>query len=408
MTRFPNSLPTSNPSSMSSPFNRVTVRVSFVVTALLLVGCGGSSDSGKKASDSVATKTDSVALALGSADIAVATRADIGSGIGLSGPLQPRDEVILRAQVNGTLAGLRVNRGSVVADGQRLATVRAAGVVSGAAGAKAGVAAAEANLAVARKQREAARTLFAAGAISDIERQSAEAQYEAAAAQLAAARAQSTSADEAAGYTSINAPFRGVVSKRWRQDGESVKPGDEVLTVVDSRVLELAGQIGVADAARVRVGQQVSFALDAFPGEQFNGRVARIDPVADAGTRQVGVYVELNNAKGRIVGGQYARGRLEIGSSSAVVVPLSAVQRAAADSANAYVFVIANNLIVKRAVTLGARDDLTGMIAVTSGIAVGDQLIRNPTGAIADGLKVRMLAADQVVPTTSTPAKPKE
>lgn len=51
-------------------------------------------------------------------------------------------------------------------EGQRLAVINAAGVVSGAAGAEANVAAADANLAVARKQREAARTLFAAGAMS--------------------------------------------------------------------------------------------------------------------------------------------------------------------------------------------------------------------------------------------------
>src|SRR5690606_5388793 len=178
-----------------------------------------------------------------------------GDAIVLSGPLQPKEVVALRARVGGTITGLRVDRGSPVRGGERLATIRAAGIVSQAAGAKASVAAAEANLALAKQRLEAARSLFAAGAMSAIERQSAEAVHEAAVAQLAAAKAQETSASEAADYTSVVSPIDGVVSSRTRRDGESVSPNDEILTVVSGRTLDLAGQIGVDDAARVRAGQ---------------------------------------------------------------------------------------------------------------------------------------------------------
>ncbi|MCC6242746.1 MAG: efflux RND transporter periplasmic adaptor subunit [Gemmatimonadaceae bacterium] len=390
--------------------SRLFVRTSAVVATLTLVACGGDSKTAAATTDSAST-----ALVIGAADIVAAQQANIGSGITLSGPLQPRDAVVLRAQVNGTITGLRVNRGSAVSNGQRLATLRAAGVVSVAAGARAGVAAAEANLALARKQLEAARTLNKAGAMSELDKQSAEAQYESAVAQVAAAKAQSTGADEAAGFTAINAPFRGVVSKRWRQDGESVKSGDEVLTVVDSRVLELSGQIGVADAGRIRTGQQVAFVLDAFPGETFKGRVARTDPVADEGTRQVGVYVELDNSKGRIVGGQYARGRVELGASSAVVIPATAVQGASANGTGGHVFILANDQLTKRDVSIGNRDELTGMVAVLSGVQVGDRVLRAPTAAIINGTRVRLANADQPAATTSpspdssaTPPKAKE
>lgn len=378
-------------------------------TLLTITGCGraagdrdatdGDSTTRNRAVRDSAVRDSAATLTLGIADLAVAARADIGDGITISGPLEPRDAVVLRAQVGGTLSALRVNRGSPVREGQRLAVINAAGVVSGAAGAKANVAAADANLAVARKQREAARTLFAAGAMSELDRQSAEAQYESAVAQAAAARAQSVSADEAAGYTAIVSPLRGVVSKRWRQDGESVKPGDEVLTVVDSRVLELAGQIGVADAARVRVGQSVAFTLDAFANDSFTGRVARIDPVADAGTRQVGVYIDLPNAGGHIVGGQFARGRIAMGASSAIVIPATALLRVATDSGSTFVYVVSNERIVKRTVVVGARDDLTGLVAIRTGLESGEQVVRTPTSAIVEGARVRFLNTDRPAST---------
>ncbi|MDF1504223.1 efflux RND transporter periplasmic adaptor subunit, partial [Roseisolibacter sp. H3M3-2] len=326
----PMSIPTTRRPTLSSRAGAALLAAATLAAA----GSAGSSDAREPAKPPAAAPPARGPL-LDAQGVAEVREALIGSAVTLGGPLQPKETVTLREQVPGTIADLRADRGTRVRRGQRTATIRAAGVVSQAAGARAGVAAAQANVTVAQKQMEAARELHGAGAMTQIERQSAEASHEAAVAQLAAARAQATSAGEAAGFTAVTAPLDGVVSARQRQEGEAVNPGDELLTVVDGRVLELSGQIGVADAARVKVGQPVTFALDAFPGEEFRGRVARVDPVADAGTRQVGVYVELANASGRIIGGQYARGRIALGAARALVVPATAVRSAAADGAGA-------------------------------------------------------------------------
>lgn len=372
----------------------------------LLAACGGSSSSQHGDADSGRATADAP-LTLTSQDVIAAATVSISEAVTVSGPLEPRDVVIVRSQLPGTIGELRVDRGTPVRAGQRLATIRAVGVLSQSASAKAGVAAADANVAVARKQLEAARILNAAGAMSDIERQSAEAAFESAQAQLAAARAQSAAASEAAGYSVVLAPIDGVVSARRVDDGESIKSGDEMLTIVDSRTLELAGQIGVADAARVRVGQEVAFALDAFPSESFTGRIMRIAPVADAGTRQVGVFVELRNTTRRIVGGQFARGRIALGRTSAISVPQSAVQSASADSA--WVFVVSNGRLAKRVVSLGARDDAAGIVAVTRGLASGELVLRTVTTDIVDGTRVQVLGADapamQATPSAASTGK---
>lgn len=376
------------------------VRASDASRALVLAGalvvlaaCGGSGErpatpaTGGTATENVDAQGRSP-LVLTMQDVVVAAEADIGDAIVLSGPLQPRQVVSLRARVGGIITGLTADRGTAVRRGQRLATIRAEGILSQAVGATANVAAAEAGLALARQRLEAARSLYSAGAMSAIERQSAEAAHEAAVAQLAAARAQATSASEAAGYTAVASPIDGVVSARTRRDGESVSPNDEILVVVNGRTLELSGQVGVDDAARVRVGLPVTFSLDAFPGEAFHGRVARLDPVADPATRQVGVYVELANPAGRIVGGQYARGRISLGNVRALVVPVSAVQDADADGRSGYVYVVANGRLARRSVTLGVRDEGAGLVAVTQGISAGDQVIAHPTTDAADGVAV--------------------
>lgn len=370
--------------------------------ALLVAACGGSTadgetDNGGNGAASAATGE----LLLGHDDVATASEAEIGRVIQLSGPLSPKDQAVLRAQVSGTISDQSVDNGSRVQAGQRLLIIKAEGVVSQAAGAQAAVAAAQANVAVAAKQLDAAKALFDAGAMSAIERQSAEAGYEAAQAQLAAAKAQAAGADEAAGRTSVRAPYAGVISNRRKQNGEPVSVGDELLTVVNSQVLELPGQIGVTDAVHVKPGQSVVFSLDAFPGETFSGRVARMDPVANPGTRQVGVYVDLPNSNGRVMGGQFARGQITLNGSKSVIVPGTAVLNAAADGSGGSVYVIADGKLMRRPVVVGARDEATGMIAIVSGVRAGEQVLRTPSDALRDGTPARVLSAGDASPSAT-------
>ncbi len=326
------------------------------------------------------------AVVLGPADVAAASLADVGATVVVSGALDPADVVRLRAQVAGTIRDLQVDRGSKVARGQLLARVEAQGVTSQAEGAKANVAGADAALAVARQRLEAGKRLFEAGATSLIEYKSVQAGFDAAVAQLAAARAVQASTGEAAARTTLRSPINGWVSERSVEDGESVKAEDPVLVVVDPRMLELRGQVGAGDAARVRIGQQVTFTLDALPGQEFRGTVARIDPMANAATRQVGVFVRLPNAAGRIVAGQFAHGRIHTGAAAqAVVVPATAVRTAGADR---YVLVVDGSVVRRRTVVTGARDDDAGVVAITSGLTPGERVIVAPGIDIADGTKV--------------------
>ncbi|HEX6631594.1 MAG TPA: efflux RND transporter periplasmic adaptor subunit, partial [Gemmatimonadaceae bacterium] len=294
----------------------------------------------------------------------------------LTGSLEPADRVTVTAQVGGTLGAIAVDRGTPVRRGQRLTTIEAAGVRSQAAGAQAAVAAAEAGLAAARTQRDAAQRLYDAGATSRVSFENAQASYRAAEAQLAAAQAQATAAGEAAGYTVVTAPLTGIVADRPAEPGEAVASGDPIVTIVNTAVLELAGQVAVDDAGAIRIGQPVTFALDAFPGREFAGTVARKDPAADPGTRQVGIYVRLPNPGSEITAGQFARGRVSGRRvTDAVTIPVTAVVGSGSDAA---VFVVDDGRLARRPVTLGPRDERAGVVAVASGLAAGETVLARP------------------------------
>lgn len=373
-------------------------RLWLLTAALAAWACGGESTQ-------PAAAPEEPVVVLDATDVAVARSADIASGLVITGTLDPSEVVNVKAQVSGTVQQLSVDRGVAVKRGQRLAVIEAEGVRSQVSGAEAGVAAAksqiaaaEASVASARQQLEGARTLFEAGAMSKIEFQNVEAQHKAALGQLAAAESQAaaassqlTGASEAARRTIVQAPITGVVSVRAVNEGEAVNPGQDLLTIVNSRTLELAGQVSVQQAAQARVGQQVTFTLDAYPGQEFTGRVARIDPVADPATRRVGVALQLPNADGRLVGGQFVTGKvLTANVAMEIVVPRTALRGSEMER---YVIVVEGDRLVRRDVTVGDIDDATGMAPITMGLAEGDRVIASPATDIQAGARVRDVAA---------------
>jgi len=361
------------------------------VLALGVAACGGAEDGAATAAESPAVAE----VVLGAQDVATAERSRIGSAVSLTGSLEPYQVVEVRAQVPGQVSNLRVDRGQAVARGQVMAEIEAEGIRSQAAGAQAGVAAAEAQLALARRQLESARTLFDAGAMSEIDFRGAQTQFEAAQAQLAAARAQAAGAGEQARRATVTAPIAGEVSNRQVSAGEAVNVGQALFTVVNTEILELAGQVPVNQAAVMRVGQPVEFSLAAYPGRTFRGEVARVEPTADPTTRQVGVYVRLPNPGRQLVGGQFATGRiLSGGEAEAVVVPLTALRQQGAET---FVWTVEEGVVAKRPVTVGERDEARGVVAITGGLEAGQRVVVAP-GAIAEGTRVRVGAGSAPAP----------
>jgi membrane fusion protein (multidrug efflux system) len=363
-----------------------------LLAALSACGSGETPDGTNGTAPTTADSAAAGAIVLTAADVTTATRRDVTSGIIITGSLEPATSVTLTAQVAGTISALAVDRGSRVTKGQRLATIDAEGVRSLAAGARAAVAAAESNLAVLRTRRDAARRLLAAGAISQVDADNAESAFQAAEAQVAAAKGQAAAADEMAGFTALTSPIDGVISDRPVEQGEPIDVGDPVLTVVNTSLLELAGRVPVDEAAAVRVGQAVTFTLDAFPDRTFRGTVDRKDPTASAADRQVGVYVRLPNGRGELIAGQFARGEVAGRSVRGVLtVPSTAVQGTGAEAA---VFVVTGEKLVRRPVTVGPRDAGSGVVSITAGLNEGDRVLVRPVPGLTDGQRVS-LAADR-------------
>src|SRR5690606_34978407 len=145
-----------------------------------------------------------------------------------------------------------------------------------------------------------------------------------------AAAAQLNQARKALADTRMAAPMSGVVAERFAQVGEKLPADSRVVSIVDLSRMEIEAPVPASDIAAVRIGQPVALAIEGVPGEHV-GRVARINPGTQAGTRSIPVYIALSfpSEGSRVRAGMFAQGKLALEERRDVlVVPLAAIRDA--------------------------------------------------------------------------------
>jgi RND family efflux transporter MFP subunit len=314
--------------------------------------------------------------------------------IEFSGPLVAPNTAIVRAKAAGTLVGLTVQEGARVKAGQPLGRIDLAELQSRSSERQASANAARAALAQAERthasnERLAAQSFISAHALETSRSQldSARAMHEAATAALDATR---MGLREAA----LAAPIGGIVARRHVVPGEKVAIEQPLLTLVDLARLELAGSVGTHEVALLAPGMPVQVRVEGVTAP-VAGTLARIAPAAEAGTRSIGVTIALPNANEALRAGQYAVARVELADTQRrLTVPLGAVGSTAGQD---HVWVIADGALLRRAVTLGRRDDAHGRVEVLSGLTPESQVLGARFDNLREGAKA-IVAADSAQP----------
>ncbi len=317
-------------------------------------------------------------------NILVVDSVSLRTGPTLSGDLSPEREAVIRAELGGGVTAVNVEAGEAVRAGQLLGTLDAAVVEDQYRSARSAVTSAENSAQVARRELDRARRLLAGGAIADRDVEIAERGLLAAEAQLDNARAGLAAAEKQLEKTRLRAPFAGVVSDRAVSVGDIVQSGNPLFTVVDPRSMRLEASVPVSALSQVKVGATVDFSVSGYEGQQFAGRIQRINPVVDPGTRQVRLTVSIPNA-GSLVSGLFAKGRVQVEEKTALAVPLAAVDLRGPTPT---VRRIQLGKVEVVAVVLGLRDDVAELVEVTSGLAPGDTVLLSGGQALAAGRSV--------------------
>jgi RND family efflux transporter MFP subunit len=315
-----------------------------------------------------------------------------------SGPLVAPRTAIVRAKAPGTLVALNVGEGSRVRRGQTLGEIDLADLQSRVADRMASVDAAQANLAEAQRQHVANVGLAAQNFIAATALQTSQAKLDAARAQLKSAQAQLASTRVGLREAALSAPIAGVVARRHVVPGEKISNEQALLTIVDLTTLELAGSVGTHEVARLSPGMPVRVRVEG-QDEDIDGRLARIAPAAEPGTRSIGVTIELANPKEVFRAGQYALARVVLADPQPrLSVPESAV---GSTSGQDHVWLIDNGVLARRAITTGRRDEGRGRVEVVRGLGPEHQVHAARFDNLREGARAHVVARSAPVASAS-------
>ncbi len=233
---------------------------------------------------------------------------DVQRSASISGTLEATTRAVLRAELSGPVQRLDVRVGDRVAVGKVLAVLHVPGVQAAHSAATAHVAAAEASRQQVTHERERVAQLLAVGGASRAELDELGARVRAVEASVAAAQVTLAVAEADLARRIVRAPFGGIVERQAATTGSIIQIGDELVTVVDPRTLEMEGGVAMTHAAALKVGARVSLRVSGWSERSLTGHVVRIAPTLDRVTRQLRVTIALANADGRIPVGAFAEG----------------------------------------------------------------------------------------------------
>jgi RND family efflux transporter MFP subunit len=346
-------------------------------------------------------KKPEVALEFQTREIVHPVFARLPGAVEFSGPLVAPQTALVRAKAGGTLLALSVSEGSRVQAGQVLGRIELADLASRVAERNANLESARAALVQAERTHASNERLAAQQFISPIALENSRAALDTARANLNAAQAALDTTRVGLRDGTLVAPIAGIVAKRHALPGEKVSVEQQVLTIVDLARLELAGNVGTHEVGRIAPGMAVQVQVEGVT-LPVAGRIARIAPAAEPGTRSIGVTIELANPKETLRAGQYALARATLADDTdRLTLPASAVGKT---SGQDHVWLIENGLLARRAVTLGRRDELTGRVEVLQGVAPAAQVLAARYENLREGAPALVVAAPPVVSASSSAA----
>ena len=206
--------------------------------------------------------------------------ADIHTSITATGTIEPVTSVTVGTQVSGIVSKLYVDYNSVVKKGQIIAELDKTNLISELNAQKANLASAQSSLNYQQSNYNRYKTLYDKGLVSADEYETAHLSYLQAKEQVATARESVQRAQTNLGYATITSPIDGVVLSKSVEEGQTVASSfstPELFVIAqDLTDMRVIADIDEADIGGVKEGQRVSFTVDAFPDDLFNGEVTQV------------------------------------------------------------------------------------------------------------------------------------
>lgn len=304
------------------------------------------------------------------------------------GTLNPYEEVIVSAEVEGIIRETRVDEGSSVSKGMVLSVIEDTNYRLEVKKAEAVLKQAEATLKNTRLEYQRKSTLYREQLVTRQRFDDVTARLSIAEAELERVKAALSMAKQRLSKTIIHSPLSGVVKEKRASAGDYVRSGTNVFVIIRQDLLKLNFTVSERDIGKIKTGQNVILSVAAFPEREFRGKVRVIHPAIDEKTRTLQIEALISNPPNSNIlkPGMFVNVTLYTGlPKDIVVIPITSLLY---EGELIKVFVVENDKAHERIVKVGQR--YGEFIEIMDGIKEGEMVVIRGQHNLFEGVKVNV------------------
>jgi membrane fusion protein (multidrug efflux system) len=302
------------------------------------------------------------------------------------GTLNPCEEVIVSAEVDGVLKEVRADEGTVVSKGAVLAAIDDTDYSLEVKRAEAALKQAEATLANTRLEYQRKESLHREELVTKQQFDDVSTRLSLAEAELDRLEVALSLAKEKLRKTRVYSSLSGVVKEKKVSAGDYVKNGTNLFVIIQNNPIKLNFTVPEKDVGKLRKGQDVFLKVDAFPGKEFNGKVSIIYPSLEERTRTLQVEALIPNLGEVLKPSFFAHVTLYTDAAKdTIVIPVISLLY---EAEKVKVFVIEGSRGKEREVKLGNK--YGEMMEIAEGLREGESVVTVGQQNLFEGAKVNV------------------
>jgi membrane fusion protein (multidrug efflux system) len=383
-----------------TPLIRNVAILAALVTAVILSGCGNKADATAAAQKPEAAKPADAAKAADAAKPAAPAPAPAAKGLPVKaetvkisnvaddvsavGSLLAEESVIIRPEIDGRIVALHFQEGQAVAAGARLVSIDSTEYEAQANAQRADLKTEEQRLA---RTKDLYEQKFISKDALDVQ-----------VGNVARLKAHVDEAESRTAKTIIRAPFAGILGLRQVSPGAYVKAGNDIVRLENVSSIKVDFRIPENYLSKIRPNQEIAVKLDAYPGEEFKGRVYAVEPVVDERTRTIAMRARIPNNRFKLKPGMFVRVAVTLDNRpNAVIIPEEAIWPQGKSS---FVYRVVDGKAMLTKVEIGNRSP--GSVEILKGLAANDLVITDGQMKLKDGAPVSVIVPPP--PASAAPA----
>jgi membrane fusion protein (multidrug efflux system) len=301
-----------------------------------------------------------------------------------TGTLNPNEEIIMGAEIDGIVKSVKVDEGTIIKKGMLLATLDDTEYVHEAIRAKAALKQTEASLANTKMEFSRKDALFKEQLVTRQQYDDVFTRLTLAESEVDRAKAALVIANQKLAKTRVYAPTASRVKEKKVAVGDFVKNGTQMVILIQPDPLKLRFSVPERDIGKIKVGQDVNVRVDAYAGREFIGKVSIVFPSLEEKTRSLTVEALIPNTQDALKPGLFAKVLLYTGDlQEMVVVPVTALLY---EGEKIRLFVIEGNTAKERPVKLGNK--YGEFMEITQGLKAGEIVVVAGQQSLSEGAKV--------------------